>query len=431
MRSTTVSLTLLSLFHISVAQPRHHHNHAHQHKANRASISKRDRITVTDSTQTTTTEAPEVVIYVDQHNNPIRTTTETIVYVPMSIETNSTSAVTTSTVRLSAVSTKAVPTGESLPFAPPAPPPLASPSPEYSPPPEPSVSLKSLLSSPEPSASYTPTPQSSDDGSTRHGVTYSPYKGRGGCKSADDVDADFELMAEDYGVIRLYGVDCDQVATAYAAAKKHGNTLFLGIFDISSVEESVATMADGVNYDWSMVDTVSVGNELVNNGGATVSQSLAALSQARSALRAAGYDGPVVIVDTFVAMLAHPELCDESDYCAVNIHPFFDPNTQAEEAGSFITSTVTRIRSRLADPDQRIVVTETGWPWQGESNGIAIPGMDEQSLAISSIKDAYSDNASDVILFTAFNDMWKKPEAGTFMAEQFWGMGGRYSPSDE
>ncbi|KAJ2967709.1 hypothetical protein NUW58_g10387 [Xylaria curta] len=212
---------------------------------------------------------------------------------------------------------------------------------------------------------------------------------------------------------------------------KYGNKLFLGIFDINDVDSAVATMAASLNHNWSIVDTVSVGNELVNNGGATVGQSLAALAKARSSLRAAGYQGPVVVVDTFVAVLAHPELCDQSDYCAVNVHPFFDPNTDAPEAGKFVNSITKNIRSKLADSNKRIVVTETGWPWQGQANGIAIPGLDHQSTAISSIKGAFSSNAADVFLFTAFNDLWKKAEAGTFMAEQFWGMGGRYSPCDQ
>ena len=86
---------------------------------------------------------------------------------------------------------------------------------------------------------------------------------------------------------------------------------------------------------------------------------------------------------------------------------------------------------RQLSSDKRIVVTETGWPWQGESNGAAVPGMDQQTRALSSIKDAYSDKPGDVFFFTAFNDLWKKAEANTFMAEQFWGMGGRYSPCDK
>ncbi|XXH01179.1 hypothetical protein Hte_007533 [Hypoxylon texense] len=388
MRSTTLSFTFLSLLHLSVGQ----------HKI------------------------PEVVVYVDQYNNPVRTATETVVYVPITAETSEVVAPKTSTVHLTPVSSQV---GEPTSQVSPQP---VTPTPQDNPPISSVQSDPTISTLPKPPTSSPSTPNS---GTSLYGVTYSPYKGSGGCKTADEVDADFAAVAPDYGVIRLYGVDCDQVATSYAAAKRHGNKLFLGIFDINSIEQSVFTIAAGVQHDWSIVDTVSVGNELVNSGGATVSQALGALSQARAALRSAGYDGPVVVVDTFVTMMANPELCDQSDYCAINIHPFFDPNTGPRQAGWFVTSTVKRVRSKLSDPDQRIVVTETGWPWQGESNGAAIPGMNQQSVAISSIESAFTNNPSDVILFTAFNDMWKKPAAGTFMAEQFWGMGGRYSSSDE
>ncbi|KAI1080281.1 glycoside hydrolase superfamily [Whalleya microplaca] len=439
MRVTTISLTFLSLLDLSAGQLRH--RHIHRHRANRAFIPKRDQITITDSTYSTPTEVPEVVVYVDQFGNAVRTATETIAYVPQSVEA----------LAAPEASTPPAPTPESSPPPPvasapsveqPAAPPASSqpaePSPEPSPSPSPQPSeapkqsphVESVPPTLEPSAAPKLSPPVSKGGSL-HGVTYSPYKGSGGCKSAEEVDADFALIAKDYGVIRLYGVDCNQVATAYAAAKKYGTKLFLGIFDISAVDAAVKTMAAGVQNDWSIVDTVSVGNELVNNGEVTVGQSLSALSQARSDLRAAGYQGPVVIVDTFVAMIAHPELCDQSDYCAANVHPFFDPNTGADKAGSFVTTTVGNIRSKLSDPSKRIVVTETGWPWQGEPNGQAIPGLDHQASALSSIKSAYTDSPGNVILFTAFNDPWKKAEAGTFMAEPFWGMGGVYSPCDK
>lgn len=400
------------------------HRHDHRHRGDKPIVPKRDKITVTDSTRTTPTEIPEVVVYVDQYNNPIRTATETVVYVPITVETSEVVAPKTSTVYITPVSSRAAePTSQVSPQP-------VTPTSQDNPTNDPVPPIQS-----DPTISNLPTPPASppsvSSNGSLYGVTYSPYKGKGGCKTADEVDADFAAVAPDYGVIRLYGVDCDQVATVYAAAKKYGNKLFLGIFDINSIEQSVSTIAAGVQHDWSIVDTVSVGNELVNSGGATLGQALGALSQARSALRSAGYEGPVVVVDTFVAMLTHPELCDQSDYCAINVHPFFDPNTGPRQAGWFVTSAVRRVRSRMSDPDKRIVVTETGWPWQGESNGAAIPGMNQQSIAISSIKSAYTNSPSDVILFTAFNDMWKKPDAGTFMAEQFWGMGGRYSSSDE
>ncbi|KAK8022462.1 family 17 glycoside hydrolase [Apiospora rasikravindrae] len=412
-------LAASSLLQLSVAQPRRH-NHPHDVHHRRAFIPKRDKVTITDSKVTKPTEIPEVVVYVDQFGNPVRTATETVVVAPASIPP-----------------VPALPAPQAPQSQPPAPAPAAPSAPAPPPVPKPLTSTQPAPQQSAPS-SVAPPPKSSDpavpppisEDRNRHGITYSPYKGAGGCKSAAEVDADFALFAKDHGVIRLYGVDCDQVASAYAAAKKYGNKLMLGIFDISSIPQAVSTMAAGVKNDWSIVDTVSVGNELVNNGGAQVGQMLGAIEQTRTALRAKGYNGPVVTVDTFVAVIAHPELCDASDYCAVNVHPFFDPNTPSAKAGSFITSTVGRIRAKLSDPKKRVVVTETGWPWKGSANGAAVPGMDTQATAIASIKTSFTSNPADCILFTAFNDMWKKPDAGTFFAEQFWGMGARYSPAD-
>jgi len=373
-------------------------------------------------------------VYVDQYGNPIRTATETVVYIPKETPTPTTFSVPSqSSPSPPLPPIPAPPAAPAAPMAalpPPPPPPVASESvpapPTAAAPVAPEATSVSVSA---PTSSLRPEPISTTSG--LHGVTYSPYKGDGNCKTADEVDKDFSVFAKDYGVVRIYGVDCDQVATVSKAARKYGNKLMIGIFDIHAVDSAVATMAAGVGHDWSVVDTVSVGNELVNNGGATLEQSLEALAQARSSLKAAGYQGPVVIVDTFVAVLAHPEICDQSDYCAVNIHPFFDANTGPTEAGSFVGSIMQNIRKKLSDPNKRIVVTETGWPWQGTANGAATPGIDHQATALSTIRNAFSGNVGDVFLFTAFNDLWKKAEPATFMAEQFWGMGGRYSPCDK
>lgn len=281
-----------------------------------------------------------------------------------------------------------------------------------------------------PKSSASPSSAPSTPGKQLYGITYSPYRGSNGCKTPAEVAADWDVFADNHGVIRIYGVDCDQVATAYTAAKKHGNTLMLGIYDINTISESIAIMAAGVDNDWDIVDTVSVGNEMINRSAATVSQMLAALREARAALRARGYKGPVVTIDTFKAVEDHPELCDESDYCAINCHPFFDSYTGPDEAGTFLVNAMENVRSKLADSNKRIVITETGWPWKGTPNGLAIPSPEAQDVAIKSIKSIFRARPQNVMLFNAFNDLWKVSAADTFYAEQYWGMEGRYSAAD-
>ncbi|KAF4947021.1 hypothetical protein FGADI_10744 [Fusarium gaditjirri] len=269
----------------------------------------------------------------------------------------------------------------------------------------------------------------SSSGSKLPGVAYAPYRGDHQCKSKDEIQHDIKRLAADFSVLRIYGTDCDQVANVYSCAKGSGLKLFLGIWNIDDVQTEAKTIISAID-DWDVVDTISVGNELVNNGAASPVKVIAAVKQAREILRAAGYKGPVVTVDTFMAARSNPELCNESDYCAINAHAFFDANTSADEAGQWLSNTVEDLRSKISG-DKRIVICETGWPTKGNSNGKAVPGMSQQKAAFDSIKQAFSSHMGDLIFFSAFNDPWKKAEAATFMAEQWWGIEGQDSVSNE
>ncbi len=61
------------------------------------------------------------------------------------------------------------------------------------------------------------------------------------------------------------------------------------------------------NGGWDHVHTVSTSvTKVVNGGQASVSQIGEYVSTAKSALKAAGYTGPVVSVDTFIAIINKP-----------------------------------------------------------------------------------------------------------------------------
>jgi exo-beta-1,3-glucanase (GH17 family) len=196
--------------------------------------------------------------------------------------------------------------------------------------------------------------------------------------------------------------------------------LFAGVYDLSTLSDEIALIVDAATNDWDNVHTVAIGNELVNAGTADAATVVAALKTAKTLLTAAGYTGSVVTVDTLVAMRNYPELCNESDYCACNSHPFFDGGYTADEAGSFLTTQIQTLAD-VVDSGKSIVVTETGWPWKGETNGKAVPSTANQKTAIAAIKTAFTDNPSGVIIFTPFNDYWKTNDASQFEAEQYWG----------
>lgn len=247
------------------------------------------------------------------------------------------------------------------------------------------------------------------------GITYSPYAADGTCKSADVVKSEVAALSA-YEVIRLYGVDCNQVPNTLAGMTS-GQKLFAGIFDMGNIAGDVATLTSAVKAagGWDRVSTVSIGNELVNAGAATVSQIASYVQTGRSALTAAGYSGPVVSVDTFIAIINNPSLCEYSDYIAMNAHAFFDGYVAAEQAGDWVLLQIERVASVCSG--KSVFVTETGWPTRGESNGVAVPSTSNQEAALSSIS---SKCGNDVLFFNAYNDLWKAD--GPFSAEKYWGV---------
>lgn len=169
---------------------------------------------------------------------------------------------------------------------------------------------------------------------TKGGIVYSPYNADGTCKSESQFLSDVAPLSS-FSYLRLYGVDCNQVANGITAAKQYGFLLFLGSHNPQSDSE-IGSIISTVNGQWNLVHTVSIGNELVNSGQMAPGDVVARVNSARGTLRNAGYNGPVVTVDTFVALMAHPELCGASDYVAANCHPFFDGKVAASGAGDFL-----------------------------------------------------------------------------------------------
>lgn len=259
-------------------------------------------------------------------------------------------------------------------------------------------------------------PPSSKEPRFSRGISYSPYNADGTCKSVSQVANDMELVAG-FSVIRLYGTDCDQISSVLKAIAGRGISLFLGIFDLTQLPVDCKNIVDAAEGNWSMINTISVGNELVNNGKASVGEVTAAIQLVRSTLKASGYDGPVITVDTMIVMKANPQLCQASDFCAINCHAFFDGNVSAEGAGHFVRDWAQQVSE--ATGGRSVVIAETGWPTQGNNNNKAVPSLENQNIAIRSIRRLFPEN---LILYSAFNDLWKEDSDNTHNAEKFWGI---------
>lgn len=265
-----------------------------------------------------------------------------------------------------------------------------------------------------------------------YGIGWSNYNGdqfSTSCKDFDQADQEWAQLT-DYDVVRIYGADCGQPGISFKLAKKYGKKVFVGLYWLDErFDDQIQAIVDAVadsGIGWDAVDTVSIGNEDVHRREKTPGEIIAYVQRAKGRLSEAGYNGPVVHVDSQDSILANPELCSEDagDYIAANVHPFFNDHTPADQAGQFVRDQLELLRScgaskRRRRSDVRVRVAEVGWPKNGDPNGEAVPGKANQRVALESIKNAAADH---LIFFSAFDHKWMKDGPTTFNTEQHWGI---------
>ncbi len=136
-------------------------------------------------------------------------------------------------------------------------------------------------------AASAPPSRGAGAGASGYAISYAPYDSNGDCKTADQIDSDFGAFSG-HSMVRIYGIDCGQVPGVMKAAVSKEMKVIAGVYDISSVKSETQTLIDAAQSNWDVIDTISIGNEVVNNGG-SASDVVSAVKTARSMLQVAGY----------------------------------------------------------------------------------------------------------------------------------------------
>ena len=255
-------------------------------------------------------------------------------------------------------------------------------------------------------------------------MSYSPYLANGKCNldSASIASDIASIAAKGFSCVRIYSTDCSGLQNVGAAAKVNGLKLVLGIYindaGISVAAEQVGAITSWAAGDYSDVEMVVVGNEAIFSGFCSASDLANFIASTKSTLQKAGYSGPVTTtepIDILQIKANAAALCDVVDVVAANIHPYFNPNTVAADAGTFVASTLEELAT-VCPGNKAVYNLETGWPNGGSPNGVAVPGTSEQEAAITSIQQKAG---SKSVFFSFTDDLWKEP--GPLGVEQNWG----------
>lgn len=240
------------------------------------------------------------------------------------------------------------------------------------------------------------------------GVVYSPYFSDGRCKTPDDITMDLYLIkSKGFKLIRVYDVDCYFFSTILPVSKNLNIKIAQGLRIQNNVNDVNGSLDEIISYSkingWDIFEFFIVGNEVVFENKVSSNDLLQKISEIREIFKINGYDRAFTTAEPAVIYKFNNDLCHSNvlDFIGINSHPYFNPSISHLEAGSFVRNEIIEIESICG---KKARVLESGYPSQGNHNGLNVPSFDHQKIAIKSIIE---NTDSDVILLSTFDDFWK------------------------
>ena len=249
-----------------------------------------------------------------------------------------------------------------------------------------------------------------------HGISYSPYMdGQEPGMQIDEnqIEQRLSIIQPYTNWIRTFScVDGNQYTPAIA--KKYGLKTMVGVCLSDDKDRNEIELANGIeiarNGD---ADILAVGNEVLLRDELTEGELIEYIERAKQA--APGVS--VSYVDAYFQFEDHPALTAACDVVLINCYPFWE-ECHADYALLYMKDMYHRAQ-RVAN-GKKVIISETGWPTEGESCGAAEPSYDNAlQYLINTYQWAEQDDV-DIFYFSSFDEAWKTGDEGDVGA--YWGL---------
>lgn len=162
------------------------------------------------------------------------------------------------------------------------------------------------------------------------------------------------------------------------------------------------------------VDIAAVGNEVLYRNDLSAAQLLNHLRTVRAAIPASIQVG---YVDAYYEFTLHPEIVDACDVILANCYPYWE-GCGLEHSLVYMKQMYQQAVN--AGRGKKVIITETGWPSQGESFEGAHPSeVNAMAYFINAQQWCTQDNI-DLFYFSSFDESWKVGAEGDVGA--YWGI---------
>jgi GPH family glycoside/pentoside/hexuronide:cation symporter len=161
------------------------------------------------------------------------------------------------------------------------------------------------------------------------------------------------------------------------------------------------------------VDIASVGNEVLLRGELSKTELIGYINRVKEALPGI----QVGCVDTYYQFSDHPELVDACDIILANCYPFWE-GCNINEASIYLQK-MYAVTQEVAK-GKPVLITETGWPNNGDSTGGATPSMNNAMQYFTNVNNWSQKHGIDLFYFSSFDESWKVHHEGD--VGQSWGI---------
>lgn len=127
---------------------------------------------------------------------------------------------------------------------------------------------------------------------------------------------------------------------------------------------------------------------------------------------------PVATSDLLGALLANPSVMDECDMIMPNIYPYWG-GVRIDSAFDAFRRDVNSLQA--VSGTKEILISETGWPTEGQTVGNAVPGEKQAAQYFEQIREWSLSTGINVLYFDAADEPWKA-RYGEGEAGAHWGI---------
>jgi exo-beta-1,3-glucanase (GH17 family) len=161
------------------------------------------------------------------------------------------------------------------------------------------------------------------------------------------------------------------------------------------------------------VDIAAVGNEVLYRKDLTEAELLEYIAEVKAAVSKV----PVGYVDAYYEFVQRPAIAELSDVILCNCYPFWE-GTDFHQSLSHMKNMY--LAAKQAGQGKKVIITETGWPSQGQAIMQAQPSVvNALKYFINTQLWAHDENI-EVFYFSSFDESWKVGAEGDVGAH--WGV---------